>query len=256
VRVNYAATATKALAQNYSFSLYSGAEFSSSYQTNAVAQKSTSTILPVDNTQTFATSDAQLFTRQNFNTIGDTATTGVTIGWLSQNKSRLDVQSQLTAADPADFYQFTLQKGDNLKLAFNNTTSLAKATPVRVQLLDATGAQVLADSGGTTAQKAAYAALTSSTGLNAKPAQYVVKVAYAPGADHSKTQNYNFQVYSGSTYATSYQTIASAQTFGNAILTGNPNVTGFNPNAAAASYLQSFSQGTAPDIFSALSKLV
>src|SRR5262249_35919574 len=101
-----------------------------------------------------------------------------------------------------------------------------------------------------------YAAITSSTGLAAKPGDYQVKVTYAQGAKKNLTQNYNFQIYSGTTYLNSYQTIASAQTYGNAILTGNPNVAGFSASSAAASYLQSFSNGSAPDILSTLSSLV
>jgi Bacterial pre-peptidase C-terminal domain len=256
IRVNYAPISTKLNSQTYSIALYSGNVFTSSYQTNAVAQTSINSPLPVDNTLTYATNDAQLFTRQAFNSIGETASSAVNIGWISQNKSSLNVLSQLTSADSADYYHFTLQQGNNLKLAFNNTTASATQTGVRVQLLDASGLHVMADSGGTTAQKAAYAALTSSTGVSANPATYTVKVTYGQGANKSATQNYNFQVFSGTSYSNSYETIASAQTYGNAILQGNPNVAGFNARSATASYLNSASTGSAPNILAALTTLV
>src|SRR5262249_33204675 len=129
---------------------------------------------------------------------------------------------------------------------FNNVTNTA---PTRIQLLDITGTEVIADNFGTDAQKQAFNNLTSTTGLAATPGQYVVRVGYAPGANTSQTQTYNFQVYSGTTFLNSYQTVASAQTYENAILSGNPNVVGFNASSAAASYLTGALNGTQGSIF-------
>ncbi len=252
LKVSYGTGATRAIAQNYSVQLYSGTRFEKSYQTTAAPQTSTKTHVPVDNTLTYATYDARLYERQTYNTIGSTVLEGVNIGWLAENKSALKLTSQLTRDDSTEYYQFTLQRGDNLKFAFNNQTA---TSDLRVQILNSTGTQVLADNYGTAKQKATYESLTSSSGLAAKAGQYAVKITYAPEADRTKTQTYNFHAYSGDTYAASYETIASAQTLANAFLTGNTRVAGYNPASAVATYLNSVSQGSETDIFSTLSTL-
>jgi hypothetical protein len=123
-----------------------------------------------------------------------------------------------------------------------------------VQLLNVSGTQVLADNQGTAAQQAAYAQLTSSTGFTARTGQYIVNVAYAQGANKSKSQSYNFQLASGGVYTASYQTIAAPQTYANGLLTGTVKGA-YNAATAAASYLNSNSQGTTPDLFQTLSTL-
>jgi len=251
VKVSFAPTALQSLSQNYSLQLYSGTQFNTSYQTNAAVQTSQTSYLPVDNTLSFASSTAQLYSRQAYNQINSTAQSSINIGWLSANTTQLNVSSQVTSADQADFYKFTFQQGNSLKLAFNDTTDTSN---LRVQLLNVVGTQVLADNQGTAAQQAAYADLTSSTGLTARTGQYVVKVSYAQGAKKTQAQNYNFQLTSGSVYTSSYQTIASAQTYANGLLTGTVKGA-FNPMAAAASYLNSASQGNTPDLFTTLSTI-
>ena len=201
----------------------------------------------------FANSQAQFYHRTAYHAIGETAATGVNIGWLQENQSRLDVQSQLTTPDAQDYYSLTLQQGNNLKLAFNNVTNTAAT---RIQLLDPTGTEVIADNYGTPAQKQAFAALTSSNGIAASQGQYVVSVGYAPGANTSQTQTYNFQVYSGNTFNNSYQTTASAQTYQNAILSGNPAVVGYSALSTMANALTNLSNGgTTPSIFDTLSTI-
>lgn len=251
VKVSYAPISLKSLNQNYSLQLYSGTKFNASYQTTARVQASQTTHVAVDNTLTFATADAQSFSRQAFNQINSTALSAVNIGWLSANKSQLNVTSQVTAADQTDFYGFTFQQGSAIKLAFDNTTSTSN---LRVQLLDVSGSRVLADSQGTTAQQAAYQQLTSSNGLSSRTGQYVVKVTYAAGANKSHTQNYNFQLSSGTSFSSTYQTVASAQTYGNYLLSGGTGA--YNPASAAAAYFNGNANGTLPDLFQSLSTLI
>ena len=88
--------------QSYQVSLYSGSQFSSSYETTAAAQTSVGQHVAVDNTDTYATSDAQLFTTQKYNKIDATAETAINVGWLYQNKTALKVESQVTQADQND----------------------------------------------------------------------------------------------------------------------------------------------------------
>ena len=251
VQVNYAPTSPKSNPQSYSISLYSGTRYDSSYETTAAPQTSTDQIVPTDDTMTYATSDAQLYTTTAYHKINETATsTGVNIGWLYQNKSALSVESQLTGADSTDYYKFTLQTDSPLKFAVNQT---AGRTGVRVQIMDMTGTAVLADSNGTGAQKKAYETMTSSSGLDMKSGQYVVKVTYDKGADHTKSPTYNFQLYAGDSYTTLDKTTASAETYGHAALAGDLGSGSYNALQATATYLYNQSQGNTTDIISAIS---
>jgi hypothetical protein len=250
VKVSYAPISLKSLPQSYSLQLYSGQHFQSAYQTTAVAQTDVKKATPVDNTQTYATSDAHVYGRDDYNTINSTPTTGVNIGWLAENRSQLSLTSQLTQADSTDYYGFTFQSGSAIKLAVNNQTN---TSGLRVQLLDQTGTSILADSNGTAAQKAAYAELTSSSGLKAQTGAYVVKVSYAPGANKANAQTYNFQLSSGNSYSSSYATTASAQTIGNAMLSGTYGSS--TPAQITASYLANQQSGGTTDILSVLASI-
>ena len=239
-KVSYAPGANITQPQTYNFEVNSGTSYSSEYTTDA-ALPSTTSGSTSPNVGVFTNANAQLFTNEQYHQIGEDAASSIEIGWLQADQSSLDVVSQLTTADKSDFYNLTLQQGDNLKLAFNNSTNTAAT---RVQLLDATGTEVIADNYGTDAQKKAYAALASSTGLSAAQGQYVVQVGYAPGASTAQTQTYNFQIYSGDTYLNEYKTTASAQTYQNAILAGNPTVVGYSAASATATYLSNLANGT------------
>jgi len=233
---------------NYNLQLYSGTNYAVVYNNNVKAQ-------PTDNTATgsvTATSTAQAYSRQAFNSINPTAASAVNIGWLQQDKSSLDVYSQLTSADSADLYSFTLQQGDNLKFGF---TSATNASDLRVQVLNSTGTQVIADSNGTPAQQAAYKELTTTNGLPATPGGYTIKVSYAPNATKT-SQTYEFGVFSGTSYAAQYKTIASAQTYANALASGS--ITGTAAASGIASYLTALSQGgdTSSALTNALKALV
>ena len=231
VKISYAPGSFTSSPQTYNFQIYSGSTYDTLYKTTAT--------IPTPNTNfskigqdvgVFADKNAKLFTRQEYHKIGEDALGAPNIGWLSENKSALNVVSRLTPDDNTDFYHFTLQKGKNLKFAFENQTNTAKA---RIQLLDETGKRVFADNYGTAAQKKAFADLTSSTGFATNPQIYSIKVTYAPGEPKTQKQTYNFQVYSGTSYTSLYKVTAAAQTRQNAVLSGNPNVVGFS----AASYL-------------------
>jgi len=240
VKVSYAPGSPTSSQQNYNFQLYSGTTYQTIYRTTAVLPSSTASG-STPNVGVFANSQAQLFSRSAFNTIGETASSAVNIGWISANQSALNVVSQLSHVDKTDDYSLTLQQGNNLKLAFDNQTNTSAA---RIQILDQTGTNVIADNYGTPQQQQAFAALTSTAGLASVPGQYVVQVGYAPNADTSQTQTYDFQLYSGDSYLNLYKTTASAQTYENAVLSGNPDVAGYNAANATASYLSSVAAGS------------
>lgn len=250
--VSYAPTAVQNPPQTYAISLYSGNSFDSAYETTAATQTKASQHVAIDNTDTYATSDAQLFSKSAYHTVDEKATTGPNIGWLYQNKTALSVESQVTSTDATDYYNFTFEKGSALKLAFDNSTN---TSGLRVQLLDASGTDVIADSAGNTKQQAAYAALTSSTGLNAQTGQYVVKVTYGQTADRTKPQTYDFSLYSGSSYKTLDTTTASAETYGHAVAAGDLGSTSYSSRTAAATYLFNQAQGTTTDVLSVLQSL-
>lgn len=251
VKVSYAPGALTGAQQNYNFQIYSGTSYDTTYQTTAILPSAAAAGKTPD-VGIFANSQAQLFARTAYHTIGETADTGVNIGWITQNQSALNVISQLSHADSKDYYSFTLQQGSNLKLAFDNQTNTAAT---RVQLLDATGTQVIADNHGSSAQQQAFKELTSPTGLKASPQQYAIQVSYAPNADTTKAQTYDFQVYSGESYLNLYKTTASAQTYQNALLSGNTSVVGYNPASAAASYFNNYVNGANGTLIDLLSSI-
>jgi hypothetical protein len=252
VKVTFDPSAARAEGQKYFLSLYSGTVFSKSYETTAYSQVKPDQNVPVDNTMTFSTSDARDYTVNNVHLANETALTGNNIGWLSQDKDALSVTSQLTQTVQNEYYNFTLQKGNNLKMAFDNHTDTARA---RVQLLDSTGTQVIADSDGTSKQKAAYASLTSSSGLSAKPGQYAVKVSYAAGQDKSKSQIYDFKVFSGTSYSALYETTSSTESAGIAVLQGHL-ANNYQPAAVLAAYMLSMGAYGEVDIMDTLRSIV
>lgn len=252
VKVSFGATASKADAQTYSLSLYSGNQFNKSFQTTAVPQTSLSQKVVVDNTLTFMSSDAKYFTKQQYHRVNETVESAVNLGWLYENKGALSTSSKITDTNFQHYYTFALQKGNALKMAFNNTTD---TTGLRFQVTDSTGYSVFADNYGTDAQKAAYEKLTSPEGLAARPGQYAVKVSFAPSADRTKEQYYNFNVYSGDVYTSLYKTTASAETYDTAKVNGTLLTGNYNAATASASYLYGLAQGDEVDIFSVLSGL-
>lgn len=253
IKVSYADGATPTDAGlNYNFQLYSGTNYAVVDQTNAKAPSSTS-VTAAQSVK--AAAGATLAAQTAYHTLNETAQSGVSIGYLTQNKTTLNVYSLLTPVDSTDYYNFILQDGStNIKLSLSNLTSASNTTGIHFQLLDNTGAKVIADNQGTPAQQAAFTQLTSSSGLTATPGTYVVKATYGSGAAKSTNLQYNFQLFSGSTYSASYKTTASAQTYENALLNGNIGGN-YNTAAAAAAYINGVANGTTTDIISALQSI-
>ncbi len=243
LNVGYAAGQDTNNAQTYNFQLNEGMVYNQVYSTSVI-QKTNNNYSVGSNLNVYADEQAQLFTRQEFNQIKATAASAINIGWLDKNVSSLAVSSELTSVDSADYYNFTLQQGNNFKLAFNNLTD---SSALHVQVLDSSGLGVVADNQGTSAQQAAFAALTSDSGLNASPGQYIVKVSYANGASKSSNEVYGFQLYSGDSYTSLDKTTASPQTLQNLLLSGGSQ--GYTPTSESASLLTDLSNGTTISLF-------
>ena len=253
VKVSYAPNSLVSSAQNYTFQLYSGNTYNTFYNTTANLPTTTSTVGQYgENIGVFANQNAQLFSRSEYHAIGETAQSGPNIGWISANKAASNVVSQLSNVDSVDYYNFTLQQGDNLKLQLNNQSN----NTTRIQILDPSGSFVIADNYGTAAQQKAFTNLTSSSGLAAKPGNYAIRVSYPPGVTPpQKAETYDFQIYSGDSYTNLYKFTASAQTYQNAVLSGNTNVAGYNPLSATTSFLTGIASGQPTvDILGDLSK--
>jgi hypothetical protein len=231
VQVGYAQGQLQGSPQTYNFQLNEGTTYNTIYKTSATPPSTSQTYSAGNNVSVYASSDAQLYTRQDSNSIDATASSAVNIGWLKANSTSLAVASRLTTSANVDYYSFTLQQGNDLQMSFNNTTS---ANAPHVQITDSTGTRVLADNQGTTQQQEAFTQLTSS-GLSATPGQYMVKVSYATGANRSQSQNYNFQLYSGTSYTTEDETQAEPESLQTFLLTGGS--LGYNSATAAASML-------------------
>lgn len=237
IEVTYAKNADTTKPIDYSFQLYSGNSY-------AVIYKNTVTAHDYDNTASGNMEpayDALLYEHTDYNKIVTGPDKAVTIGWLQQDKSMLDVVSMLTAADNTNYYSFILQRGDNLKFGFNTDTT-KDLSKFRVQLLDSSGLRVIADNMGTKEQKELYEQLTTKNGMETKPGSYLVKIAYADGASRSDAA-YEFGIYSGTTYAAQYKTFATPQTYANAILR---NELGYSTNrsAAIAAYMTTWFNST------------
>ncbi|MCL2505608.1 MAG: hypothetical protein FWE93_05120 [Alphaproteobacteria bacterium] len=219
VAVTYKNNIQKAYDVDYSFTLYSGSTYSAVYTTNA-------SVKPYDPSAAGSVEVdpyALLYEAQGFNKFNSSPATAVTIGWLQQDKSMLAVQSAFNNAGKSQYYMFTLQQGDNIKFDFNKSIT-KEASNIRVQLLDATGLFVYADSHGTPEQQKAYRELTSETGLSAKPGKYTVHVSYLEAV--SDNVFYEFGIYSGTRFEAQYKTFASPQTFEHALLSGDFSLTG------------------------------
>ena len=226
------AQADKGQSLKYNFQFYSGTSYSVIYQNNVAP-------LPGDTSASGsvkAADNAQVFGKQSYHTINETAQSGVPVGYLNQNKTALDVTSLLTGVDATDYYSFVLQgNSNNLKLSLSNLTNAKATNGVHFQLLNA-GGQVVADNLGSVAQQEAFAKLTSKTGIPGTPGSYYIKATYADGTNKNTNLTYNFKLFSGTGYSALYRTSASAQTYQNALLSGNIG-TGFNAASATASYI-------------------
>lgn len=251
VKVTFDATSRRGVPQTYSLGLYSGTLFTASYQTTAKAQTSAKQAVLIDKTMTYALIGAQAYENKTLHTANETAAEAVNIGWLYANKSALTASSWLTDVVKEQYYTFTLQKGEDLKMAFNNKTN---TSDVRVQLFDSTGTKVLADNYGSEKQKAAYEKFLSSDGIEAKAGQYIVKVSFAEGAEKKK-QIYDFHIYSGTTYDALYKTIAGTESLQAAMMNGH-FARGFLAKEVSASYLARMSQGENINIMEILSQKI
>jgi len=251
VKITYEATVSRSDPQAYVLSLYSGTQFTTAYQTTTFSQVSEDQNLPVDDTMVFSASDALQYGVDNVHLANETAATGINIGWLYENKSALAVTGQITNTVDEEYYSFTFQKGDALKMSFDNHTDTAE---LRVQLLNSTGTAIIADSEGTDAQQEAYAALLSSDGLEVNTGQYIIKVSYKAGENKTKDQIYDFKLYSGTCYDKYYETQATTETMETAILSGH--FTGeYNPATSLAAYLMAEANEEPIDIFEKLKEL-
>lgn len=251
VKVTFDVTSTRSVPQTYSLALYSGTRFRTAYQTTAKAQTKPSQAVLTDNTMTYSLITAQGYENKTAHAANETAASAVNIGWLFQDKSALSVQSQLTDVCSTQYYAFQLQKGDNLKLAYNNHTN---TSDTRVQLCDSTGTKILADSHGNEAQKAAYESLSSSEGLAAKRGNYIVKLSYAPGETKTR-QIYDFKIYSGTSYDALYETKAGTESMKQALDNGHL-LQKYDFKGSAAANLSMIFNGEETNIMETISQYV
>lgn len=256
VRVSYGSTALKSVAQSYTLSLYSGTKFNDVYQTQASTQTTLNQKVLVDNTMSYALSDAQDYSTDAVMRANSSASNTINIGWIYENKSALSVTGMLTSNVDEQYFSFMLQKGETLKMALNNTTAAKDEEDIRVQVYDATGTCLYADSDGTDEQKAAYEKLISSDGLSLESgATYVIKLSYEQGAEKGHNQSYKFNLYSGTTYSGLYETSCKNESFDASLLNGTLEQD-YNSMTQLAAYMSDVSNGEDTNIFSIMSKYV
>lgn len=132
-----------------------------------------------------------------------------TLSTYENQGTAIFVNSQLTGSSTAEYYNFTLTAGNDIKMDFDAGT---KSSLMRVQILDSSG-NVVADNFGNAYQKTKFNEMTSATGMEAEAGDYSIVVSYADGVDATQDVDYNFKLYSGSTYSVVYNTDATAQTY-------------------------------------------
>ena len=253
IKVTYGKNANNTEDLKYSFQMYAGNSYSVVYKNKVTANAYDGTAAG----SVTATDDALLFETNKFHKIGSKATEAINIGWMQKDKSMLDVFSMLTPANNQEYYSFTLQEGDNLKFGFSKKNN-TNVDALRIQIMDGTGSFVFADSEGTKEQREAYEKLTTANGMDIKTGTYVVKISYSGNAKSLKDVTYEFGLYSGTSYAAQYKTIASAQTYANALLNGSA-IGSTSRSSAIAAYLDKWSTGDsdlASSISSALQKKI
>ncbi len=250
-KITFDATEYRSVPQTYQMSLYSGVRFSRSYETIASSQVKSSQHVTIDNTMTFSTLNAEEYSNQDVHRANATAESAINIGWLYENKTALGTQSTLTDICDEQYYSFTLQKGETIKTSLDNKADESDRADIRVQVLEPSGTYVYADSHGTDEQKAAYAELISSTGLEVDQGTYVIKISFAQGEDKSKDQSYGLKIYSGNTYEDYYETLVATENAATAVLSGTYTDI-YNPKTSLASYLLAKSNEEQSDIMAAL----
>lgn len=251
VKVTYDTAQMRSTPQTYSLGLYSGTRFTASYQTTAKPQTSSKQYLTEDDTMTYAMFGAEEFENKSTHIANETKADAINIGWAYENKTALSVSSLINSIAPTQWYVATLQKGDALKLAFNNHTN---TSDLRVQLYDSSGTQLLADSHGTDKQREAYEALNSSSGIKAKENQYLIKVSYADGQKQDK-QVYDFKLYAGGSYEKLYTTKVGVESLQSALSSGRL-VPGYNSKSVAAAYFSNVFEGGEVNIMQEISMYV
>ena len=173
------------------------------------------------------------YQRAAINRINVTPATATDIGYLSKNKTQLEVVSELTPQDKVNMFKFTAQSTAGVGLTLKNING---KTSVHVQLMDSMGVRVLADNQSRDKKLTdAYKKLTTSTNLNLAAGQYIVKVTYGQGADKTKKQDYTIQLDSGTTYKADYRTLGSPTTVSRTLMTGGS--LGYNASSASASVI-------------------
>ena len=151
---------------------------------------------------TSSATQARLYQQEVTSIIGATVAKSPQIGYLDQNKSALEVQGTLTQQDSSNYLRFNYRTGTSIQLKTNMNKG------VRVQLMDASGNRVLADSGGSNATLQKAFADFKSGDLKLKNGNYVFKVTYDQGVSKTKDLNYDLSLFSGTTYAAKYKTLA------------------------------------------------
>jgi len=148
-----------------------------------------------------------LYQRKAVNPINSSLSSAVDVGTLVYDKTQIDVAGQIMRENPDNYYKFTLD-GDSLKLDFKNLTGTAS---LQLQLMDSSG-NVIADSEGSSTQLTDFIKMMSEDGLSVSPGVYYLKVSYSFSAIRNEAQQYSIDLYSGTHFNNTYQTVALAQT--------------------------------------------
>ena len=133
-----------------------------------------------------------VFTQTRNDAFLDSPARARNIGKLEADKTRLTLFSGLARNDRVDFYRFEVTSD------IKNVTIGQRGTDIRVQILDRSGRNVIADSSTLADRRLQDVYKEAQSGnLELKKGTYLVKVERAPGTLNSVTPSYVIQIFAG-----------------------------------------------------------
>jgi hypothetical protein len=133
---------------------------------------------------------------------GDTRSAARFIGYLTENRTRLNVFSALTDNDNADHFSFTLRKPGRVQIGISGDSA------VKLELLEMNGGRVIFNNSAKSTDPLYKAAEDASQGkLELKAGTYVLRTSRIDGTDRREKPNYIVQLVMGDTFTEDYETL-------------------------------------------------
>lgn len=150
-------------------------------------------------------STAQAWSKTLQETPAQTAATATDMGWLRANDSRLNVVSQLSSFDTAQYYKFNAISSGKFGIGDQTDAN------IRIQIYDKNNRLIADSKANQGVASTNYTAMTQSN-YDMSTGNYVLKVTRADGVAANSVVHYAMQMKIGSTYTEDYVTTQVALT--------------------------------------------